>query len=698
MNKQSTTLKELVHHGSSAAHDEGEEARRVQLIEVTIDSLAEVGYVGTTLAEIARRAGVSPGLVSHYFGDKDGLLEAAFRTLARTLAVRVRARLAQARTPRARVQAVIDTNLAPEEFDQRTGTAWLAFWGQVLHVRGLKRVQTAYQRRMLSNLRSDLRRMIAGEEARSLAAMIAAMIDGVWLRAALSEWQEADSEAARALLTAFVEGRLRELAQAETQRANARATAETCRAGDTLRAINPATGALLAELAPDGAEQVDAAVARARAAQGEWAALTGAERGRILQRAARVLRERNDELAELETRNTGKPIQETRSVDVLSGAQCLEYYGGLAAGIAGEHFDLGPRAFGYTRREPLGVVAGIGAWNYPLQIACWKSAPALACGNAMIFKPAELTPLTAIKLAEVYASAGVPEGVFQIVQGRAETGRLLTRHPDIRKISLTGEVGTGKAVLADAAAFLKQVTLELGGKSPLIVFGDASLENAVSGALLGNFYSAGEVCSNGTRVFVHRSLHAAFVERLRARVAAMRVGDPLDPATQVGALISEAHLGKVLGFIARGRAQGARLVTGGARLTAGELAKGCFVAPTVFDDCHDDMDIVRQEIFGPVMSVLEFEDEDEVIARANATDFGLAAGVFTNDLTRAHRVIAQLQAGTCWINHYNVTPIELPFGGVKLSGLGRENGRAAIEHYTQLKSVYVAMGDIDAPY
>ncbi len=437
---------------------------------------------------------------------------------------------------------------------------------------------------------------------------------------------------------------------------------------------------------------------RARAAQGQWAALTGAERGRILQRAARVLRERNDELAELETRNTGKPIQETRSVDVLSGAECLEYYGGLAAGIAGEHFDLGPRAFGYTRREPLGVVAGIGAWNYPLQIACWKSAPALACGNAMIFKPAELTPLTAIKLAEVYASAGVPEGVFQTVQGRAETGRLLTRHPDIRKISLTGEVGTGKAVLADAAAFLKQVTLELGGKSPLIVFGDASLENAVSGALLGNFYSAGEVCSNGTRVFVHRSLHGAFIERLRARVAAMRVGDPLDPATQVGALISEEHLEKVLGFIARGRAQGARLVTGGARLTAGELAKGCFVAPTVFDDCHDDMDIVRQEIFGPVMSVLEFEDEDEVIARANATDFGLAAGVFTNDLTRAHRVIAQLQAGTCWINHYNVTPIELPFGGVKLSGLGRENGRAALEHYTQLKSVYVAMGDIDAPY
>jgi betaine-aldehyde dehydrogenase len=688
-----------VHHSGSSPRDEAEEARRVQLVEVTIDSLAEAGYVGTTLAEIARRAGVSPGLVAHYFDDKDGLLEAAFRTLARTLAARVRARLALARTPRGRVQAVIDTNLAPEEFDKRTGTAWLAFWGQVLHVRGLKRVQTAYQRRMLSNLRNDLRRMISGEDARSLAAMIAAMIDGVWLRAALSEWQEADSESARALLTAFVEGRLRELAQAQTAPvATEPAARGTAGAGSPFKVINPANGAVLAELSADGAAQIDAAVLRAQGAQKKWAALSGAERGRVLHRAAHMLRERNEELAVLETRNTGKPIQETRSVDVLSGAECLEYYAGLAAGIAGEHLDLGSRAFGYTRREPLGVVAGIGAWNYPLQIACWKSAPALACGNAMIFKPAELTPLTAMKLQEVFAAAGLPEGVFQVVQGQAQTGRLLTRHRDIRKISLTGEVGTGKAVMADAAATLKQVTLELGGKSPLIVFGDAKLDNAVAGALLGNFYSAGEVCSNGTRVFVHQSVRAAFVERLRSRAAAMRIGDPMDPATQVGALISAEHMEKVLGFIARGRAQGARLLTGGARVTGGDLANGYFVAPTVFDGCHDDMDIVRQEIFGPVMSVLEFAEEDEVIARANATEFGLAAGVFTNDLTRAHRVIAQLQAGTCWINHYNITPVELPFGGVKMSGLGRENGRAAIEHYTQLKSVYVAMGDIDAPY
>jgi betaine-aldehyde dehydrogenase len=637
--------------------------------------------------------------VAHYFDDKDGLLEAAFRTLARTLAARVRARLALARTPRGRVQAVIDSNLAPEEFDKRTGTAWLAFWGQVLHVRGLKRVQTAYQRRMLSNLRNDLRRMISGEDARSLAAMIAAMIDGVWLRAALSEWQEADSESARALLTAFVEGRLRELAQAQAAPVVTEPAARgTAGASGPFKVINPANGAVLAELSADGAAQIDAAVLRAQAAQKKWAALSGAERGRVLHRAARMLRERNEELAVLETRNTGKPIQETRAVDVLSGAECLEYYAGLAAGIAGVHLDLGSHAFGYTRREPLGVVAGIGAWNYPLQIACWKSAPALACGNAMIFKPAELTPLTAMKLQEVFAAAGLPEGVFQVVQGQAPTGRLLTRHRDIRKISLTGEVGTGKAVMADAAATLKQVTLELGGKSPLIVFGDAKLDNAVAGALLANFYSAGEVCSNGTRVFVHQSVRAAFVERLRSRAAAMRIGDPMDPATQVGALISAEHMEKVLGFIARGRAQGARLLTGGARVTSGDLANGYFVAPTVFDGCHDDMDIVRQEIFGPVMSVLEFAEEDEVIARANATEFGLAAGVFTNDLTRAHRVIAQLQAGTCWINHYNITPVELPFGGVKMSGLGRENGRAAIEHYTQLKSVYVAMGDIDAPY
>ncbi len=676
-----------------------EEDRREQLIEVALDCLAELGFVGSTLAQIAGRAGVSPGLIAHYFGDKDGLLEAAFRHLSRQVHFNVRAKLRLAHTPRGRVQAIIDANLGPEEFNQRSGNAWLAFWGQLLHVERLKRVQTAYQRRMLSNLRHALRQLLPDDEATTLAAMIAAMIDGVWLRAALSNWREADSEGARALLTAFVEGRLKERALAP--RANPVAGQPVAAAGARpghFRTINPATGATLAEIRIDGPEEVEAAYKAAAAAQRRWATMTGAERGRILRRAADLLRARNGALAELETRDTGKPIQETSVVDVMSGADCLEYYAGVAATIAGEHLDLGPAAFGYTRREPLGVVAGIGAWNYPLQIACWKSAPALACGNAMLFKPAELTPLTAIELAKIYAEAGLPAGVFQVVQGFADTGRLLTRHPGIRKVSLTGEVGTGKAVMSDASATLKYVTLELGGKSPLIVFDDAKLDNAVGGALLANFYSAGEVCSNGTRVFVHRRVKAAFLERLKARVEAMRVGDPLDPRTQVGALISEAHMEKVLGYIARGRSEGARVLVGGHRVTSGDLASGFFVAPTVFDGCHDDMAVVREEIFGPVMTVLEFDDEDEVVARANATDFGLAAGVFTNDLTRAHRVIARLEAGTCWINHYNVTPIELPFGGYKRSGLGRENGRAAIEHYTQLKSVYVALGDVESPY
>ena len=680
-----------------------EESRRRQLVEVTIDSLAELGYVGTTLAQIAARADVSPGLVAHYFGDKDGLLDSAFRSLARRVSNQVRARLRLVSTPRGRIQAVIDANLAPEEFEQRTGTAWLAFWGQVLQVKSLKRVQSAYQKRMLSNLRSALKKLVPPDEAQRLAAMIAAMIDGVWLRAALSGWREADSESARALLTAFVDGRLEHATRVANENENIAAPATRARhsgtaGGGRFASINPATGEVLGYVTAAGPGEIEAAVFAARKAQPAWGAMTGTERARVLRRAADILRSRNQELAELETRDTGKPIQETRVVDVASGADCFEYFAGLVQSLAGEHIDLGPQAFGYTRREPLGVVAGIGAWNYPLQIACWKAAPALACGNAMIFKPAELTPFTAVKLQEILLQAGVPPGIFQIVQGFADTGRLLTRHPEIRKVSLTGEVGTGKAVMSDAAHTLKNVTLELGGKSPLIIFGDAKLDNAVSGALLANFYSSGQVCSNGTRVFVHRSIKPAFLERLVKRVNAMRIGDPMDPDTQVGALVSEQHMHKVLSYIDRGRAEGARVLTGGMRVMSGELAKGYFVAPTVFDDCRDDMSIVREEIFGPVMSILEFEDEEEVIERANATEFGLAAGVFTNDLTRGHRVIARLQAGTCWINQYNVTPIELPFGGVKLSGLGRENGRAAIEHYTQLKSVYVAMGDIDAPY
>jgi betaine-aldehyde dehydrogenase len=468
--------------------------------------------------------------------------------------------------------------------------------------------------------------------------------------------------------------------------------------GQGFDTINPATGEVLGRVEIAGPETVDAAVQAAERGQRIWANMTGAERGRVLRKTADLLRAANDKLALLETQDTGKPIQETSVVDVLSGADCLEYYAGIAATLTGQHVDLGPQAFGYVRREPLGVVAAIGAWNYPIQIACWKAAPALACGNAMIFKPSDLTPLTALRLAEIFTEAGLPDGVFNVVQGGVETGRLLSRHPKIQKISLTGSVETGKKVMGDAATTLKAVTMELGGKSPLIVFDDANLDNAVSGALMANFYSAGEVCSNGTRVFVHRAIKAAFLEKLLARTAKMVIGDPQDPATHVGALISRDHMQKVLTYVERGQAEGARLLCGGEAVAEGALAQGNFVSPAIFDQCSDEMVIVREEIFGPVMCVLEFDDEDEVVARANDTDFGLSAAVFTNDLTRAHRVIAQLQAGTCWINQYNVTPIELPFGGYKQSGIGRENGHAAIDHYSQLKSVYVALGDIDAPY
>jgi betaine-aldehyde dehydrogenase len=466
------------------------------------------------------------------------------------------------------------------------------------------------------------------------------------------------------------------------------------RDGAPIDVIYPATGEIIARIHAATPAVIERALASAAKAQRIWAAATGAERGRVLRRAADLIRARNRDLSILETRDTGKPLSETLVADAMSAADALEYFGGLAATLTGEHIPVAGGDFVYTRREPLGICVGIGAWNYPTQIAAWKAAPALACGNAMVFKPSEETPLCALKLAEILVECGAPEGLFNVVQGDGAVGAALVGDPRVAKVSLTGSVPTGRKVYAAAAAQMKHATMELGGKSPLVIFDDADLESAVSAAILGNFYSTGQVCSNGTRVFVQRGLKAPFLARLAERMGDAVIGDPLDEATTIGPLVSARQREIVAGYIAKGVAEGARLVAGGKRLDG----PGFYIEPALFADVTDEMTIARDEIFGPVMSVLDFETEEEALARANATEFGLAAGVFTRDVTRAHRMAAGFQAGTCYINTYNLTPVEAPFGGVKMSGLGRENSKAAIEHYSQLKSVYVALSATEAPF
>ena len=465
------------------------------------------------------------------------------------------------------------------------------------------------------------------------------------------------------------------------------------KSGSRFDVIYPASVAVIAQIHAGTDQIIEQALGAAQAAQQDWAARSGTERGRVLRRAADLIRARNRELSVLETHDTGKPLSETLYADATSGADALEYFGGLAGNVTGEHIQLG-EDWVYTRREDLGICLGIGAWNYPTQIACWKAAPSLACGNAMIFKPSETTPLCALKIAEILSEAGLPDGVFNVVQGQGHVGAALLQDPRINKVSLTGSVATGRKVYQSAAVGLKQVTLELGGKSPLIIFEDADLENAVGGAILANFYSSGQICSNGTRVFVHKAIKEAFLDRLSARLEQAVIGDPLDETTNFGPLVSDRQMQIVQGFIAQGISEGARLVCGGRRLER----PGYYLAPTVFADVSDQMTIAREEIFGPVLSVLDFDDEGDVVARANNTEYGLSAGVFTSDISRAHRVIGKLQAGSCFINSYNDAPVEAPFGGMKLSGIGRENSKNAIEHYSQLKSVYVRMGDVDAPF
>lgn len=467
--------------------------------------------------------------------------------------------------------------------------------------------------------------------------------------------------------------------------------------GAFFETFNPATGEVICRVARAGARDVDKAAAAAELGQAEWAAMSGAGRGRVLQRTAQLLRRYCDEIARLESLDSGKPIAETPEADVDSAADCLEFFAGQASSLQGEYQSVSGGFF-YTRPEPLGICAGIGAWNYPLQIAAWKSAPALAAGNAMIFKPAPQTPLSALRLAELFKEAGLPDGVFNVVPGFAETGQALAAHPRIAKVSMTGEVSSGKAVMRAAADTLKGVALELGGKSSLIVFDDADLDNAVGAAMLGNFYSRGQICTNGTRVFLHEKIRDRFVEKLLVRVTGLRLGDPLNPDTDVGPLISAEHLQGLLGHIRKGVEEGGTLLAGGDRAEVPGCENGNFAQPTVFDALNDTMSIVREETFGPILLLQTFGGEREVLLRANNTGFGLAGAVFTRDVQRAHRVAARLDAGIVWINRYNFTPVEMPFGGFKQSGIGKENSRRAFEYYTRLKTVYVAEGDMDAPY
>ena len=460
--------------------------------------------------------------------------------------------------------------------------------------------------------------------------------------------------------------------------------------GDVMDVINPATEDVIAQVASAGQDDLDAAVAAARAAlDGPWGRLSARERGRLVRRLGDRLLERVDEVARLETLHNGKPISESRHIEIPAAAECFEYYGGWSDKVMGETIPVKGNHLTYTLREPLGVVAAIVPWNFPLLLAAWKVAPALACGNTVILKPASQTPLTALALAEIGLEVGLPPGVLNVLTGPgAKLGQAIVEHPGIDKIAFTGDTTTGKGIMRGAADTLKRITLELGGKSPNIVLPDADLEAAVRGATIGIFYGKGEVCAAGSRLLVDRSIKDEFVDKLAARAKKMTAGDPLNPQTRFGALSSKKQLETVMRYIDSGTREGATLVAGGARTDIG-TGKGYFVQPTVFTDVRPEMTISREEIFGPVLATIEFGDIDEAIARANGTQYGLAAGVWTRDIKKAHYIARKLQAGTVWINTYNVYDTAAPFGGYKQSGFGREMSAHALEHYTQIKSVWV---------
>ncbi|KAG9248941.1 aldehyde dehydrogenase domain-containing protein [Calycina marina] len=467
----------------------------------------------------------------------------------------------------------------------------------------------------------------------------------------------------------------------------------------TFQTIDPSTSKPLAEVQAASHADIDSAVASARTAFYSWSQTSPVERSRILLKAVSLLRAQNDTIAKTETQDTGKPFSETSTVDIVTGADTLEYYANLVAsgGLNGETAQLRPDAWIYTKKEALGVCAGIGAWNYPIQIALWKSAPCLAAGNCMVYKPSEMTPLHGQILAQIYTEAGIPPGVFNIVQGDGAVGGYLISHPGIAKVSFTGQVSTGQQVASAAASGMKYVTMELGGKSPLIILPDTELENAVDGAMMANFFSTGQVCTNGTRVFLHKSMKRAFENRLLEKMEYIRSLEPMDPNSNFGPLVSEIHYKKVLGYINHGIAvDKAKLLCGGVKkpnMPAG-YENGFWVQPTIFTDCKDDMKITTEEIFGPVLCILEYESVEEVVARANNTKLGLAAGVFGRDLNQCHEVISKLEAGITWINTWGESPAEMSVGGWKMSGLGVENGRRGLMAWVREKSTLVEGGGI----
>lgn len=464
--------------------------------------------------------------------------------------------------------------------------------------------------------------------------------------------------------------------------------------GKTFDTINPATGEVLTQVAEADADDVDRAVAAARAAfeGGEWPKISGRERGRHLYRIADAIEAAADAIARLESQDNGKPLREARMFDINGAIECFRYYAGWADKIEGEVLPIPGPYFNYTRREPVGVCGQIIPWNYPFQMAAWKVAPALACGNTVILKPAEQTPLTALELARLAAESDLPAGVLNVLTGFGETaGAALVRHPGVDKIAFTGSTEVGKVIQREAAATLKRVSLELGGKSPNIVLEDADLDAAVKGATAAIFYNTGQACTAGSRLLLHESIRDEFMEKLVARAEGMRPGDPLHPKTRMGPLVSQEQLDRVLGYIQKGKDEGAELVLGGDRPDV-EGRKGYFLSPTIFDRVTPEMTIAREEIFGPVLAVTTFSTLEEAIDIANASEFGLAAAVWTRDIARAHTAAHALRAGTVWVNMYHALDTGAPFGGYKQSGYGRELGKQALDLYTQVKSVWVNMG------